>query len=247
MCNARSVQAIPPPRRLVDRSLAGPLAITALAGLGVIQTCRLAGLSGDQPAWLLASLLFLLGTLATAILIRHHYPHQRLGACNVITLLRGALVCALLAPLASGAAAGWGVAAVGGLALALDGVDGWLARRSGLASAFGARFDMEVDAALALVLSLHILSGTVVGAEVLLLGTIRYGFVAAGRFLPWLTGPLRPRFRRKLVCVIQLATLVLLQLPELSADQAIWLARAAAVALVWSFAVDIAWLWRHRP
>ena len=36
---------------------------------------------------------------------------------------------------------------------ALDGVDGWLARRSGIASAFGARFDMEIDALLILVLA----------------------------------------------------------------------------------------------
>jgi phosphatidylglycerophosphate synthase len=38
--------------------------------------------------------------------------------------------------------------------LALDGLDGWLARRFGLASAYGARFDMEVDGFLILVLAL---------------------------------------------------------------------------------------------
>ena len=35
----------------------------------------------------------------------------------------------------------------------LDLVDGWVARRTGTASPFGARFDLETDAALILVLS----------------------------------------------------------------------------------------------
>ena len=35
--------------------------------------------------------------------------------------------------------------------VALDGVDGWIARRIGRTTVFGARFDMEVDAALMLV------------------------------------------------------------------------------------------------
>ena len=39
------------------------------------------------------------------------------------------------------------------LLLALDGLDGWAARRQGLVSAFGARFDMEVDALLILALA----------------------------------------------------------------------------------------------
>ena len=39
-------------------------------------------------------------------------------------------------------------AAAGLAATVLDGLDGWLARRAGMASAFGARFDVEVDALL---------------------------------------------------------------------------------------------------
>jgi multidrug efflux pump subunit AcrA (membrane-fusion protein) len=39
----------------------------------------------------------------------------------------------------------------------LDGVDGWLARRHEIASRFGARFDMEVDALL--ILALSVLAG----------------------------------------------------------------------------------------
>ena len=41
------------------------------------------------------------------------------------------------------------------VALALDWVDGQVARRTGTCSAFGARFDMETDAFLILVLSAY--------------------------------------------------------------------------------------------
>lgn len=71
------------------------------------------------------------------------YPHRALGLCNLVTLLRLALMSALVAPLVSGSGAQWGVLMVAAVALALDGVDGWLARRQHLVSQFGARFDME--------------------------------------------------------------------------------------------------------
>ena len=45
-------------------------------------------------------------------LMRRTYPHDRIGGCNAVTLLRAGLVCALLMPLAAGDAAGWGVAGV---------------------------------------------------------------------------------------------------------------------------------------
>lgn len=230
----------------VGPGLAGQVAVTAVAGVLAIYACRAAGLAGGTEIWIAVSGLYLLVATAVGLLMRVHYPHRQIGGCNVVTLLRAALVCALLAPLAGGGAAGWAVAAVGCLGLALDGVDGWLARRSGLTSRFGARFDMEVDSALALVLALHVLMGTAVGAEVLVLGLMRYGFVILGRAFGWMRAPLPQRFRRKLICVVQLVTLLALQLPVIPLDLAIWMARGAAAALVWSFAADIVWLWRHR-
>lgn len=221
------------------------LAICAMTGVAVMQLCRHGGAAGDWTGWWIASVLYLAGSAAVLMLMHRFYPHSRIGGCNRVTLLRAALVAALLPPLVERDAAGVTIAVIGATALALDGVDGWMARRSGLASAFGARFDMEVDAALALILSLHILWGTGVGAEILVLGLTRYVFVAAGLVWPALTAPLPQRFRRKLICVIQLATLILLQLPMLPTDLAIWLTRLAGTALLWSFAVDIRWLWRH--
>ena len=78
-----------------------------------------------------------------------------IGPANLVTAVRAVLVAAIaaagLAPPAPRVAAA--VVVVGTVAALLDLLDGWLARRTGTASAFGARFDMEVDAALILVLS----------------------------------------------------------------------------------------------
>ena len=84
-----------------------------------------------------------------------HRPHTRFGPANTVTLMRAAIVCLL----ASLYGEQWSphalvVTGVAVFALTLDGVDGWLARLRRTESRFGARFDMETDALLVLVLSL---------------------------------------------------------------------------------------------
>lgn len=215
------------------------------AGLAVNMATSALVLGQGQAIWPAAA-VFLLATALVAEAMRRHYPHDRVGACNGVTLIRLALTTALLTPLAAGAAGGWIVAAVAGTALMLDGVDGFLARRSGLVSQFGGRFDMEVDAGLALVLALHALAAGPLGPEVLILGLMRYAFVAGGAIWPWIKAPLPSSLARKTVCVMQLATLIALQLPPMPPEAATVLARLAGLALVWSFGRDLLWLWRHR-
>ncbi len=180
-----------------------------------------------------------------------HYPHRRLGACNLVTMVRAALISVLAMPVLvpdplMGGASAWGFFAVAFVAFLLDGVDGWLARRSGLLSLFGARFDMEVDAVFAALLSLIALSGGHAGWWVLGLGFMRYGFVAAGWTLPWLRGALPERFRRKVVCVIQVGALIALLAPVVQPPGSAALAAVALAVLLWSFALDVIWLWRRR-
>lgn len=175
------------------------------------------------------------------------YPHRILGWCNIVTLMRLVLVAALVTPLVASQPEGWLIFGLASLALSLDGLDGWLARRERLVSAFGARFDVEVDSLLALVLALHAFQAGKAGALVLLLGLIRYAFVLAGFLLPWLRGTLPPRFSRKAVCVLQLAVLIGLQLPFMAPPVSGLLVLVAAGALVWSFGHDILWLRRSRP
>jgi phosphatidylglycerophosphate synthase len=179
-------------------------------------------------------------------LYRQHHPHATFGGANYVTLTRALLTVFLVwlatqPPLPRIAwLAGW----TAGVVAALDGVDGWLARRTGLASAFGARFDMETDAALLLVLSALAWRHDKAGPWVLLIGLMRYLFVAAGWLLPWLRGPLTPTLRGRFVAVVQMVTLaIILVLPHALA------ATAAAVALallIWSFAIDVRRLWRMR-
>src|SRR6185503_17128116 len=88
-----------------------------------------------------------------------------------------------------------------GVALGLDVLDGWLARRTGTASELGARFDGEVDAFLLLVLSVYVARGF--GAWVVLIGAARYLFLVGGWWWPWLRAPLPARRWRKVVTAVQ--------------------------------------------
>jgi len=174
------------------------------------------------------------------------YPHNAIGPCNLVTLFRVVLVCALIGFVVSPAAGPWLVFAVASVALALDGVDGWLARRFGHASKFGASFDMEVDAVLAMTLALLGYFGGQAGVLVLLLGVPRYLFWAAQMLLPWLEGPLPERFSRKLVCVVQIAVLIAILLPVTGPPLTDIVAGFTVLALIWSFGLDIRLLWRAR-
>lgn len=178
------------------------------------------------------------------------HPHARFGAANRITLLRFALAAVLAAlvgePTARGAAAAWAVVVVATLAALLDAADGPLARRSGLASAFGARFDMETDAWFTLVLCALVVHFDKAGAWVLASGLMRYAFVAAAWALPWLAAPLPPSRRRQAVCVAQITALIVCLGPVVPRPAASLLAALALAALAASFAADLYRLARRR-
>jgi phosphatidylglycerophosphate synthase len=131
------------------------------------------------------------------------------------------------------------------VAASLDAIDGRVARATGMASAFGARFDMETDAALLLVLAALAWQLDRVGAWVLASGLMRYAFVAVGAPLAWLRRPLPPSFRRKLVCAVQTGVLVVVLAPVLAPPVTGILAALALAALCYSFAADVIWLHRH--
>ncbi|MFP4276938.1 MAG: CDP-alcohol phosphatidyltransferase family protein [Wenzhouxiangella sp.] len=217
--------------------------LVLLAGLGLL------GLFDAGLGALLAATAL---TMLTAAMVLHLAGRHgaAIGWASRVTLARAGLVAVLAAGLLEPALYknhGWLVAGLALLALVLDGIDGWLARRLDECSAFGARFDMEVDAALILVLCLGVIAAGLAGPWVLLIGLMRYGFVAAACFLPWLGRPLPPSFRRKLVCVWQVSALLLALSPIVSPSMATGLLLAALAGLVLSFAIDVAWLQRHRP
>src|SRR6478609_5713514 len=80
---------------------------------------------------------------------------RRPGIANSITTVRAVLAALVAAAIgvAPAPSSAWFVVAAAIAATVLDGVDGWAARRFVESSAFGARFDMEVDAFLIMALS----------------------------------------------------------------------------------------------
>jgi phosphatidylglycerophosphate synthase len=133
------------------------------------------------------------------------------------------------------------------LTLLLDGVDGWLARRTGTASAFGARFDLETDALLIAVLALLLWQAQKAGLWVLGAGALRYVFMGAGYLLPWLRRPLPYSRRRQTVCVVQTAAFIVALSPLVSTRWAALPAGVGLLLLTASFAVDTLWLARRAP
>jgi phosphatidylglycerophosphate synthase len=130
------------------------------------------------------------------------------------------------------------------VALALDLIDGWLARRTHTESAFGARFDGEVDAFLILVLSLY--AAPIYGAWVLAIGAARYVFLAGEWLLPWMRAPLPPRRWRKVVAAVQGVVLTIAAAKVLSHTLTQALLGVALVALMASIGQCVWWLWRRR-
>lgn len=187
----------------------------------------------------------LVGTLLTRGLRR--CDGHRWGPADSVTLARLALaggVAALVADTLGGHAAQPALAGLAATALLLDAVDGQVARRTGTASAFGARFDMEADSALALVLS--VFAAALLGWWVLALGVFRYAFAAASWAAPWLRAALPPRTSRKAVAALQGAVLVVACAGVLPAPQARLGLALALVFLIWSFGTDVRWLRARR-
>jgi phosphatidylglycerophosphate synthase len=172
---------------------------------------------------------------------------QRLGPANCVTLARATLALAVAALAAASFTHDTPVAllvTLAAVALVLDGVDGWLARRTGMASELGARFDGEVDAFLILALSVYVAPAC--GWWVLAIGAARYLFLAAEMLLPWMRAPLPPRRWRKVVAAVQGVVLTVAAAGILPLELTQALLVAALVLLTASMGECTWWLWRRR-
>jgi phosphatidylglycerophosphate synthase len=141
----------------------------------------------------------------------------------------------------------WAALCIAAVGSALDGVDGWAARRTQMSSAYGARFDMETDALLILVLTVLAWQFGKVGLWVLASGLMRYVFVAASLLFVWLRRPLPASRRRKTAAVVQTISLLVAVAPFVPPNISGSLCAGALAVLAWSFLLDIAWLRRHAP
>ena len=244
---------------LVNRSTARrqDILLALATGLVALVTAATVILWAGGFGWLLlpgAVLPYLAIAVVIVTRIDRFHPHDRFGAANAVTLSRAVINCLLIGLLVEhqtlfshwGDWADWLFLAAALLSLALDGVDGKLARRQGLSSRFGARFDMEIDALLLMLLAVAAIALGKVGPWVILIGATYYLFMAARALMPWLRADLPESLRRKAVCVLQGGVLIALVTPFVDGIAASALAVIALMALVWSFTLDIAWLAARR-
>jgi phosphatidylglycerophosphate synthase len=135
-----------------------------------------------------------------------------------------------------------GLLALASIALALDAVDGQVARRTGTATPLVGRFDGEVDAFLILALSVEVSRDY--GGWVLAIGAARYALLVAGWIFTWLAAPLPTRYWRKVVAAVQgivLTVAVSGLLPRPAGMAAVGI---AVLLLAESFGRDVIWLYR---
>ncbi|MCD8494222.1 MAG: CDP-alcohol phosphatidyltransferase family protein [Burkholderiaceae bacterium] len=238
-----------------DRGLCQPAILealllwAALVGLSLLAVDHAIEIWQRTGALMAIALLVATGGLVL-VFLPYHYRHRHFGWCNTVTFIRAAAVCWLaglyFAPDdAWQGTLAWAASVAGLTLLVLDGVDGWLARRFGNSSSFGARFDMEVDSLLALVLAVLVWQTDKVGAWVVMLGLFRPIFILGGWRWPKLKGNLPDSPARKVVCVIQVASLATMLAPVVTAVMATWLAAFTLALLIWSFGRDTWWLLRR--
>ena len=172
---------------------------------------------------------------------------RRIGPANAVTLVRAMFAVGVAALVADSFGRSMPVAllvTLASVALALDAVDGWVARRTGTATAFGARFDGEVDAFLIAALSVY--AATVYGAWVLAIGAARYAFLAGEWSRPWMRAPLPPRRWRRAVAAAQGIVLTVAAAEVLPRGLTQALLALALAALAVSVGECTWWLWRRR-
>jgi phosphatidylglycerophosphate synthase len=191
-------------------AMTASLAATVVCGAAAIGVLRL----GDQAAArgagaaLAVGLGVLLGLViigaAGVSLVRRRDRWS--GPADRVTLVRGVLIagCATLAvPVVTGVLTprNWPLVLLLVPALALDAVDGKVARRTGTSSAAGGKLDGEMDAAILMVLSLAATRS--LGWWVLGIGLMRYAFFVAGYVRPALRGHLDFSQFRRVVAALQ--------------------------------------------
>ena len=176
-----------------------------------------------------------------------HFGADRLTRADRVTLARAAFVAVVAALVADSFVKSVSVSmlvSLAAVALVLDAVDGWVARRT-VTGSLGAKLDGEVDAFLILVLSVYVARST--GAWVLAIGAARYAFAAGELVLSWMRERLSPRYWRKFVAAIQGIVLTVAAANVMPSVVTRVSLAGALILLAESFGRDVRWLWIRRP
>jgi phosphatidylglycerophosphate synthase len=192
------------------------LGAALVAGIG--NDARIAAIAG-------AASLVVLGALYAG----RFTPSGGFGAANTVTALRVVIVFVLSGLSRVGPAAATLVV----IFLALDGLDGYLARRPpSTASEFGARLDMETDALFVLAFGLKLAAVHRLGPWIVVPGLLRYAYGAVVSIVPRLGEAPRSQLGR-VIAGLMMTSLAVSAWPVETVHRP--LAAVAAVLVVFSF------------
>jgi phosphatidylglycerophosphate synthase len=247
-----AVSTIKPPEvRHADKP-AGKVALPRIwlaALLGMLATAVLLGVVSATAGlgavgWITG---LVTGSAASALLVtaRRRSDQPTIFPADWVTLTRTLVIAGVTGLVADSFSRPVSITALvtlSAVALALDAVDGQVARRTGTATPLGARIDGETDAFLILVLSIAVSQDY--GGWVLVIGAARYAFLLAGWLIPWLRAPLPPRFWRKVVAAVQGVVLTVAASGVTSRLVGMIAVAVALLLLAESFGRDVIWLYR---
>jgi phosphatidylglycerophosphate synthase len=219
-------------------AILGPLATAAV--LGVVSATAGLGVAG----WV-AGLASGAGATALITTARSRSDQPTMHPADWVTLTRALLAAGVAGLVADSFGRPVSVTALvtlAAVALALDAVDGQVARRTGTATPLGARLDGEVDAFLILLLSIFVSRDY--GSWVLVIGAARYALLLAGWLMPWLAAPLPPRYWRKVVAAVEGIVLTVAASGVLDRLAGMIAVAVALLLLAESFGRDVVWLYR---
>ncbi len=236
-----------PTIRRADKGALPAIRLAAIVGLlaTAILLCVVSATAGLGVAGWITGLIT--GPAATALLVtaRMHSDQRAIFPADWVTLTRLVLIAGVTGLVADSFGRSVSITALvtlSSVALALDAVDGQVARRTGTATALGARFDSEADAFLILVLSIFV--SQAYGSWVLLIGAARYALLIAGWLIPWLRAPLPPRYWGKVVAAVQGIVLTVAASGVTSRLTGMIAVAVALLLLAESFGRCVVWLYR---
>ena len=243
----RPDKGAPPKVRLADKGVLPTVRIVTILGmlgtaalLGVVSATAGLGAAG----WIVG---LATGSAAAALLATARMRSDRpaIFPANWVTLTRMVLIAGVAGLVADSFGRPVSITALvtlSSVALALDAVDGQVARWTGTATTLGARIDGEADAFLILLLSIVVSQDY--GSWVLVIGAARYALLLAGWLIPWLAAPLPPRFWRKVVAAVQGIVLTVAASGVPSRLAGMIAVAVALLLLAESFGRDVIWLYR---
>ena len=240
-------EGAPPTIRLADKGALPTIRLATI--LGMLATAALLGVvsatAGLGVAGWIAGLAA--GSAATALLVtaRMRSDQPAIHPADWVTLTRALLIAGVAGLVADSFSRPVSITALvtlSSVALALDAVDGQVARRTGTATPLGARIDGEVDAFLILLLSIAVSQDY--GGWVLVIGAARYALLLAGWLIPWLAAPLPPRYWGKVVAAVTGIVLIVAASGLVDRRTGMIAVAAALLLLAESFGRNVIWLYR---